>query len=525
MLKRFMNWLLYRLQKALGAISGQRKGHRSGAASRINSSEGYQSEGQRQDSSFEAAGYSDSTLPLAGGDSEPSPFVEASQEPQSQSTVNALVNPAIAEPDTHRRVNASSAALPGVDTAVPSFPTDVSDLVPSSSPATNLDIANEQLPEIHDLLPAVEIDNSVDAAPDEAADTVNASSTEVPDDEADIVSAIAQTLLVEPTTVESTAVEPTAVEPTVSNADTPALSHDVAASNIEERPSQAVLFSFDIIESDNLTEAPDASASGQESVLAQEKVETAPTAEDVEIAEPVEASELSVIETSDIETNNIETSEAGELISSDDSLEMPAAEPDEEERTGLFVDADQPPEVLSDVLSSDLSASELNSSAFNQGAASTEDVSIETAREIEPLPYPWSLAVAKQGSTPTADASEKTDKKTNSALLTESVKRQDNELVTPTPDADSVAVSAASPAINTPEVTSKSGVVKLLFTIKPGNFHGYIVPNDGTQDILFHQKYINGDVFDRLERGDQVVVSVKHIEGKAYATNVDLIQA
>ena len=69
----------------------------------------------------------------------------------------------------------------------------------------------------------------------------------------------------------------------------------------------------------------------------------------------------------------------------------------------------------------------------------------------------------------------------------------------------------------------KNGVVKLLFTLNPGNFHGYIVPDDGTQDILFHQKYINADVFDVLERGAKVVVSVKHIEGKAYATRVDLL--
>ena len=60
--------------------------------------------------------------------------------------------------------------------------------------------------------------------------------------------------------------------------------------------------------------------------------------------------------------------------------------------------------------------------------------------------------------------------------------------------------------------------------MKEGNFHGYIEPKDGSSDILFHQKYINEDIFDSLERGVEVVVSVKQMEGKAYATQVELVQ-
>ncbi|MEO0807803.1 MAG: cold shock domain-containing protein, partial [Cyanobacteria bacterium J06643_4] len=76
--------------------------------------------------------------------------------------------------------------------------------------------------------------------------------------------------------------------------------------------------------------------------------------------------------------------------------------------------------------------------------------------------------------------------------------------------------------VDTETFPTKTGVVKLLFVLKPGNFHGYIAPDDGTKDILFHQKYINADIFDRLERGTKVVATIKHIENKVYATRVDL---
>ncbi|MEO0771114.1 MAG: cold shock domain-containing protein, partial [Cyanobacteria bacterium J06649_4] len=72
------------------------------------------------------------------------------------------------------------------------------------------------------------------------------------------------------------------------------------------------------------------------------------------------------------------------------------------------------------------------------------------------------------------------------------------------------------------ETLTKSGTVKLLFTLKKGNFHGYIAPDDGSKDILFHQKYINGEIFEHIQRGSQVTATVKYMEGKAYATQVTL---
>ncbi|MEO0645913.1 MAG: cold shock domain-containing protein, partial [Cyanobacteria bacterium J06650_10] len=112
-------------------------------------------------------------------------------------------------------------------------------------------------------------------------------------------------------------------------------------------------------------------------------------------------------------------------------------------------------------------------------------------------------------------------------------------------DSDAAAdISSSKAAANTPDgrnpwleaqqsksslmepetLLTKSGTVKLLFKLKPGNFHGYIAPEDGSKDILFHQKYINAEVFEDLERGQRVIVTAKQLEGKVYATHVDLLQ-
>ncbi len=94
------------------------------------------------------------------------------------------------------------------------------------------------------------------------------------------------------------------------------------------------------------------------------------------------------------------------------------------------------------------------------------------------------------------------------------------EVVTPADLAP--AIEAPAEPLPTVEQPVKKGVVKLLFTAKPGNFHGYIAPDDGSKDILFHQKYINADIFEHLERGTPVTATVKCMEGKAYATGVNL---
>ena len=101
--------------------------------------------------------------------------------------------------------------------------------------------------------------------------------------------------------------------------------------------------------------------------------------------------------------------------------------------------------------------------------------------------------------------------------------RTEEDSATEPETADSpLSNTASTQPIQETNYQTKNGVVKLLFTLKEGNFHGYIEPKDGTSDILFHQKYINEDIFDSLERGVEVVVSVQYKEGKAYATQIEL---
>lgn len=73
------------------------------------------------------------------------------------------------------------------------------------------------------------------------------------------------------------------------------------------------------------------------------------------------------------------------------------------------------------------------------------------------------------------------------------------------------------------QIVTKKGVVKLLFKFKKNNHHGYIAPEDGSKDIIFHEKYIGNDVFCQLERGIPVEVKAHLTEGKAYADQVRIL--
>ena len=99
-----------------------------------------------------------------------------------------------------------------------------------------------------------------------------------------------------------------------------------------------------------------------------------------------------------------------------------------------------------------------------------------------------------------------------------------------TPDNNHPIVARTPQPISPPQISStqptsitKQGFVKLLFKIKKNNFHGYITPKDGSKDIIFHQKYINDDVFGQLERGMEVEVTAHVTEGKAYADHVRIL--
>ncbi|MEM7064930.1 MAG: cold shock domain-containing protein [Cyanobacteria bacterium P01_B01_bin.77] len=74
-----------------------------------------------------------------------------------------------------------------------------------------------------------------------------------------------------------------------------------------------------------------------------------------------------------------------------------------------------------------------------------------------------------------------------------------------------------------PGIIKKQGVVKLLFKLKQNNHHGYIAPNDGSKDIIFHQKYVGHEIFRQLERGMEVEVTAHVTAGKAYADHIQIL--
>lgn len=79
------------------------------------------------------------------------------------------------------------------------------------------------------------------------------------------------------------------------------------------------------------------------------------------------------------------------------------------------------------------------------------------------------------------------------------------------------------PAASETGIITKQGVVKLLFKLKQSNHHGYIAPNDGSKDIIFHQKYVGHEIFHQLERGMEVEVTAHVTAGKAYADHVRIL--
>ena len=143
------------------------------------------------------------------------------------------------------------------------------------------------------------------------------------------------------------------------------------------------------------------------------------------------------------------------------------------------------------------------------------------------LPYPWSIATPNTAHTSEDKADSQPEEIDRMPSPTERNPEQNAKQIDPA-SRDVTQTHSSAPIASSPSQPTdypvKNGVVKLLFTMKEGNFHGYIEPEDGTSDILFHQKYINEDIFDSLERGVEVVASVKYVEGKAYAMQVELAE-
>lgn len=439
MLKRFMNWLLHRVQKVLGVLGGQRGSSRSSKSS------------QTPPATHNLAQRAADAIAAQNAETAKN---DAIATPQA----NAEPSVPITELDPYRKIDA--AALPIDEPAAPSFPAEVSALLSTSSiqsaeqsaerslsenqsPLSEPDpLLNDYLPSIHDLLPAVEPNPLFqDSIAEPTASNLLTSPTAAETSEPAIA------LSDEPSAEVSAETDKTDVaeaQPIKSELESQPEAEPVALISSEspssELPSselpieQAVLFSFDIIES-------------QPSQLEEAALEPELQPADSALQISLNIEELSVVA---------------------DVMEDPEAK-------------DSPAAVESSTHSPTETVSEPSTSAPS------------TLDKVAELPYPSSLPGSPESAQIERDQIEHDQTSDNNQ----------------TSESDAALV--------------KNGVVKLLFTLKEGNFHGYIAPDDGSKDILFHEKYINADIFERLDRGTQVVASIKYMEGKVYATEVHIL--
>ena len=142
---------------------------------------------------------------------------------------------------------------------------------------------------------------------------------------------------------------------------------------------------------------------------------------------------------------------------------------------------------------------------------SAEKTTISTVLPVNPLPRQKKTSTQANELSPTTLPPIELDP--------EQPPHQDHPIITKTPE----PISPPQIASTQPTSITKQGFIKLLFKIKKNNFHGYITPKDGSKDIIFHQKYINDDVFGQLERGMEVEVTAHITEGKAYADHVRIL--
>ena len=419
MLKRFMGWLLHQLQKFLRFISGHHaSSHHTIASQRdrenqtVESAQRFSSappdESNRSDISFTIQQADNSSAQVA---------IDTREEVTSLSTASK----GDVSDDMRMRLDAASSTIPGGDSKL----SDMDELAEGArSPVPDSQLV-DQLPSIHDLLPAVEQEIEDNAAQQED----NSANSDFSVKEGSFSAQPSQLVLPE---LDDPVLEPANLETPKAESLKPESTKSEAALS-----EQALLFSFDI------TESTDEDSSKTESRTKRS------LAADNDTSQPID----------DIKTDEVESKVA------------------------------------------------------NTVSKNSEAVVLDKAS----LPYPWSIATPKsQSDTDERERASQSEASVKIDSPAEPVSNAKPEVVQSSEDSTSNSAALES------SQSTKHGVVKLLFTMKEGNFHGYIEPKDGTSDILFHQKYINEDIFASLERGVEVVVSIKHIEGKAYATQVEL---
>ena len=466
MLKRFMTWLLRQLQGLMGALNGKRSGSPTPSQDFRDSSK----RGARQ----------------------------ASGQSLSQSPGQTL-DQSIEQRDRTQAIDTSRATVPLVE-HLPSKPS----AEPDNRPANDLIDANLSEPDTHRRLDAAAavsttVETVTPSFPTSVSELLSSPPAQTNDKQpvakaAPVPSDAEEIITEEPVTpatsvrslkrVDSDSQLPgihdvlPAVEPATSDEPDETLPDEILPDETSIETSERIEESTDITEPDVSASEPTPSASVEQAVLF--SFDITEHAADARGDEPLAEESIDAI--SDVLDDKGPDSEPAELVVEDVAT-----------TGGILID------VLSndDASSAEVAASELLGS------------------KVETLPYPWSLPVPE---------AKQTQKDTQPKRVVPAAKATDIK-----PETTEVAAEATDPAQAIAPGTQpdtrpiKNGVVKLLFTLKEGNFHGYIEPDDGSKDILFHQKYINADIFAHLERGVPVTASVKYIEGKAYATRVDLL--
>ena len=565
MIKRFMSWLLYQLQKLLTVFSGRRSPARSAAPIPPEKQGTRRTDIALRESDSITVGTdasTDASNDVISFSIQPeSVQLDSIQldsiQPDSIQPDNSLAQPAIASSDditdeladTHMRLNAAASTISG------SILSDVEDEIDEQrSPSENIQ-TEDQLPSIHDLLPAVEQEIKESAAQYEEATDLD--SLKVENDTAKDAEASEQAVLF-------------SFDITESPDDVP--SEERMASGKSEALLEIDISNDELPDSEDLptTLEDDVAATSDESVdgdLAADLVNADLVNADSENADSENAdsenADLATVDSTNADTDttvdSTRTSDYSSDYLSNYSLEADAAPAtaEDSDTDPIVLDSISSDSIDSNLIDSDDSTiSDADSSEIEAGSKEPEkeieekpeekpEEESEENLEEEPkidtsastlnnasLPYPWSIATPKSAANANEENKEiavvepeEPEKKTESIeTATELDSSYDTKSeATRSSTAEPISTQLSPQQNQEHTFLTKHGVVKLLFTMKEGNFHGYIEPEDGTSDILFHQKYINEDIFESLERGVEVVVSVKYMEGKAYATQVELI--
>ena len=522
MMKRFMSWLLYQLQRLLNVVSGRRSPARSAASVPEKQAT------KRVDMELQKPGSANVRTDESDG------VVSFSIQPEDD-----LAQPAIASSDditdditdTHMRLDAASSTVPDSALSNAEDPTDE-----QRSLSENIQ-DSDQFPSIHDLLPAVEQEIKESAA--QYSEPIDLDSLKIEDNTAVDTEASEQAMLFSFDITESSD-DVLSAESVAGGKPKALLKIDISDDKLpdEELPDEDLL--DEDLSDEELPDIEELPATLEEDVDA--------TGDDLVDADAVNAdladADLVNADLADADLVNADLADAGSDTIVDSTYDRAYSfEPD----TGLLPDIELSPDtelsvledsdaapIASDSTSADsTSADSTADTDSGESEASSEEPEIETSvsdtsvstLKGASLPYPWSIAAPRSA----ANANEGTTVVKPNSEVPEHT--PENIEVSTEPDSytekPAARVSNSEPMSTqqTQEhnLSTKNGVVKLLFTMKEGNFHGYIEPEDGSSDILFHQKYINEDIFESLERGVEVVVSIKYVEGKAYATRVELL--